>query len=647
MSWMQKLYETYEACAEKEQFSNEPLMPISHTKQQIHVEITINGVGDFKGARLLQKEETLIPATEASAGRSGKKVAPHPLCDKIQYCGKDYPDFGGKKASCFAEYELQLDHWCGSEFQHPKAKAVLSYVRKGTLVNDLINERILFVDDANQLLTGWYAEDSPEIFKMLTSHPKTKEKDQGDVFIRWNVRSEGERVSGVWEDESLQQSWMHFDASQKESKGLCFITGKEIPLSGNHPRRIRNPGDGAKLISSNDSSGFTFRGRFTDDSAAQACGVGFETTQKAHNALRWLIHRQGYRNGDQVIVSWSVGGKSVPDPFQSSQILFGEESEDSDSSQSIDTGDTGQSFALKLKKALAGYRANLDVADDIVVMGLDSAAKGHGRIAITYYREMNGSEFLDRIELWHEQMAWLQNFGKNAHFVGAPSPKDIAEAAYGRRLDDKLRKVTAYGRRLDDKLRKVTVERLLPCIVDGRLIPSDLVRSVSHRATNRAGLDRWEWEKSLGIACSLLKGFYKERRYQMALEQDRTTRDYLFGRLLAIADNVEGFALTNAEKGRDTMAGRLMQRFADRPFSTWRSIELALTPYKSRLRSSDKTAGFLYRREKLLDEVLCAFQAGDFTNDRALTGEFLLGFHCQRSELFKSTDTNIEKNNKE
>lgn len=133
----------------------------------------------------------------------------------------------------------------------------------------------------------------------------------------------------------------------------------------------------------------------------------------------------------------------------------------------------------------------------------------------------------------------------------------------------------------------------------------------------------------------------------MALEQDRTTRDYLFGRLLAIADNVEGFALTNAEKGRDTMAGRLMQRFADRPFSTWRSIELALTPYKSRLRSSDKTAGFLYRREKLLDEVLCAFQAGDFTNDRALTGEFLLGFHCQRSELFKSTDTNIEKNNKE
>jgi len=631
MSWMQRLYETYELCAASEQFSTEPLMPISHTKQQIHVEITLSGDGEFKGAKVLQKEETLIPATEGSAGRSGRKIDPHPLCDKIQYCAKDYPKFGGKKKSGYAEFETLLGSWSDSDFRHPKAKAVLKYVKNGTLVQDLINEKILFVDESGDLLTSWPGEknDTPAVFKMLTAHPKTKKKDQGDVFIRWNVWHEGAQVSGVWEDESLQKSWVAFDASQKSEKGLCFVTGNEVPLSGNHPRRIRNPGDGAKLISSNDSSGFTFRGRFTDESAIQACGVGFETTQKAHNALRWLINRQGYRNGDQVIVNWSVGGKSVPDPFQSTQFLFEDNSNEMERGESIDIGDAGQSFAFKLKKALAGYRVNLNVTDDIVVMGLDSATPG--RMAITYYREMNGSEFLDRIESWHEQMAWPQNFGKDAHFTGAPSPKDIAEAA--------------YGRRLDDKLRKATVERLLPCIIDGRPVPFDLVLSVAHRAENRAGLDRWEWEKYLGIACSLIKGFYKERRYQMALEQDRKTRDYLFGRLLAIADNIEGYALTNAEKGRDTMAGRLMQRFADRPFSTWRNIELALTSYKSRLRSSEKTAGFLRKREKLLDEVLCAFQADDFTSDRALTGEFLLGYHCQRSELFKSSDT--EKTNKE
>ena len=110
-----------------------------------------------------------------------------------------------------------------------------------------------------------------------------------------------------------------------------------------------------------------------------------------------------------------------------------------------------------------------------------------------------------------------------------PAPADIAEAA--------------YGTRVDDKLRKATVERLLPCIVDGLPVPVDLVKSTTRRASNRVGLDRWDWERGLGIACALFKGYHTERGYQMALEQDRTSRDYLYGRLLAIAENIEGRAL--------------------------------------------------------------------------------------------------------
>jgi CRISPR-associated protein Csd1 len=123
----------------------------------------------------------------------------------------------------------------------------------------------------------------------------------------------------------------------------------------------------------------------------------------------------------------------------------------------------------------------------------------------------------------------------------------------------------------------------------------------------------------------------------MALEEERASRDYLYGRLLAVADSIEGFALTKAETNRDTTAARLMQRFADRPFSTWRNIELALTPYKSRLKSSEKGAGFLWKREKLLDEIQCRFQSDDFTDDHALSAEFLLGFHCQRMALRAGT----------
>jgi len=76
----------------------------------------------------------------------------------------------------------------------------------------------------------------------------------------------------------------------------------------------------------------------------------------------------------------------------------------------------------------------------------------------------------------------------------------------------------------------------------------------------------------------------------MTLETDRTSRDYLYGRLLAIAEHIEGRALYVGGETRDTTAAKLMQRFADRPASTWRTIELALTPSKSRLRA--KRAGF-------------------------------------------------------
>lgn len=133
----------------------------------------------------------------------------------------------------------------------------------------------------------------------------------------------------------------------------------------------------------------------------------------------------------------------------------------------------------------------------------------------------------------------------------------------------------------------------------------------------------------------------------MALEQNRTTRDYLYGRLLAIADNIEQYALKNAGQVRDTTAAKLMQRFADRPFSTWRNIELALTPYKSQLRASEKGAGFLYNRDKLLDEVQCAFHSEEFINDTSLTGEFLLGYHCQRQELLKKHEKSDSPNNDE
>lgn len=632
MSWIQKLHETYERCAGLPQFTSNPLLPISHTTQQAHIEIVIDGIGNFRRANVISKEDqtTLVPCTEESGGRAGIKPKNHPLCDKLQYVAGDYRKLGGEVTVGFAKEEEEphrsylkdLEAWGASPYGHRKLAAVLTYVRKKHVVHDLVRERLLPLDSQGKLLKKWDGDkkDVPAIFKVIPAGSSPE-----DAFIRWRVEIANDPQPAIWQNKGVMDAWIGYYASQQTKHGLCMVTGKETILAEQHPAKLRNAGDKAKLISSNDTSGYTFRGRFID--ADQACGVGFVVTQQAHKALQWLLdfeRKQAFRNGDQVIVAWAVSGKSLPDPFANSAQMFGLESEEEDAAPAYQ-GDAGQAFAVRLKKYIAGYRARLGSTDEIVVMALDSATPG--RMAITYYRELTGSEFLERIQLWHESCAWHQNFGKDLKFVGVPSPRDIAEAAYGRQVEGKS----------GEKLRKATMERLLPCIIDGRPIPRDLVESTVRRTANRSGLEKWEWEKNLGIACALFRGHHKQRSYQMTLEQGRTSRDYLFGRLLAVAERIEDMALYLAKEKRDTSAAKLMQRFADHPYSTWRTIELSLTPYKTRLRS--KSPGFLVNMEKLIDGIVSTFNDRDFMSEARLSGEFLLGYHCQRQALWPKTES--------
>ena len=118
----------------------------------------------------------------------------------------------------------------------------------------------------------------------------------------------------------------------------------------------------------------------------------------------------------------------------------------------------------------------------------------------------------------------------------------------------------------------------------------------------------------------------------MALDSSLSSRDYLYGRLLAVADYLEYSALTDNETSRPTNAMRLMARFAERPYSTWRSLEMALTPYKVRL--SSNRPGLMIRLNVLLGEIHQLFSLEDFRNDRPLSGEYLLGYYCQKQDFF-------------
>lgn len=666
MSWMEKLYQTYEAAIQLDLSTETPLIPISHISQNAHINIVIDEHGNFRHAFVLGKNTRIfLPATEKSANcKTGKTPPPSPLAEKLRYVAKDYSKFGGKKAVFFNEYHALLKSWCDSTHCHPKANAVFQYVSQGNVVADLVKAKVLVVEESGQLSTPKEFKDpknKPDIFKVLNKDNTLGVFDQGDALVCWSVEIKDDPCPETWKDNGLQDKWNAFNSDQEGVKGLCFITGETTTLAYKHPKNIRKPGDSAKLISSNDFDGFTFRGKFTDDSnktieklGCQAMGIGSITTQKAHNALSWLIQKQGFKNGDQVYVSWAVSCKDIPEPLADINEQFDDEpnlddvepSQDVNETQAtLDYGaDLGEAYAKKLRKYMAGYATKLDETDQIIIMGLDSASDG--RMGILYYREMSSAEFLGCLKNWHEGFSWYQNYGwddkknKNIQFVGAPAPKDISEVAYGHR-DDK-------GKiQLDNNLLKSTIERLLPCIIEALPIPFDLVDLTVRRTCNRIGMKtkkyngkiyEVDWEKTLGITCALYRGYYarhpdlnKRRTYAMALDENYHARDYLYGRLLAVAERIESVALSVTDENRSTNAARLMQRFADRPAQTWLLIYKALAPYMQRLQVS-RTA-FLNNQREELETIMAAFTIEDFNNNAPLLGEFLLGYYCQRQKM--------------
>lgn len=65
----------------------------SHLVKQAHIEVVLDAKGNLKKGRIRKldaaESETMIPATEDSASRSGAKSRPHPLCDEVSYCAPD------------------------------------------------------------------------------------------------------------------------------------------------------------------------------------------------------------------------------------------------------------------------------------------------------------------------------------------------------------------------------------------------------------------------------------------------------------------------------------------------------------------------------------------------------------------------------
>lgn len=622
MTWLLNLQETYDAnlqeigVVKKNRFGREyTLLPIAHTTQNAHIEVSVTAEGEFHSSSVIQKDDagTLIPSTIDSASRAGAAVYPYALHDKLNYTAGDFVKYGGKigKVDPYEAYLNNLAHWVQSPYKNVKVEAIYNYLKKGCLIQDLVEDKVIYLDEHGKMIEKWnkkheeiYGE-RPEIFSAVTGK-------QESAFVRFTVHSSTDILTPPWKDKEVYDSFVSYYPQKVGNEAICFVTGEILPSTEKHSNKIRHAADKAKLISGNDSSGFTFRGRF--NKSEEVASVSYNTSQKAHNALRWLIDKQGSMIDERVFLVWGNNKVDMISPGESSYSLSKE--------INVQNVTTEETFAQEFSKAIDGYKHDLTSDANVNILVMDSATTG--RMGVLYYRNMNKELYFEKIKEWHTTCVCLHSFVQNKQrhfFFGAPATKDIAFAA--------------YGSHANDKLIKGLMERMLPCIIEGREIPRDIIRSAFHRASNPVAMENWEWEKTLSVTCALIN---KREGFEVGLDINNTERDYLFGRLLAIADVLERSAL--GDERRATNAIRYMNAFSKHPARTWHTIQDSIQPYQARLGS--RATYFT----KIIDEIGSKIKIEDF-NDKPLSGKYLLGMYSQRHELYKKkadkTNTNEEE----
>lgn len=648
MSWISELYDLYER--NKEQAGviteNSPvLLPVYHTTVTAQIEVTVDQEGNFlKAMRVLEEEKsTVIPVTDKSSSRT-RTPFPHPLCDNLKYLAGDYMQYvqGNDNSEIYKIYLEELEKWVQSPYSHEKVEAIYKYLCKKTLMKDLICVGVLETDKNGN----------------VDSKKKIQNVSQADAFVRFRVENgvlliegaledrSGSFFSECWKDRTLQEQYIRYCRSTQKTKGLSYLSGQYMGISYLQPKKIRNEGDGTKLISSNDDKEFTFRGRFRDKEEAFA--IGYEDSQEVHNALKWIIRKQGTYYDGMCLVTWESKLQPLPDwqagsdtisksqEWEKDSVESEWEQEKDEEEQEGRATETGDAEAAKFYRAIRGYEKNLDMSSRTMILALDAATPG--RLALIEFKEFNTSRYLESIKEWYRRCEWIHpKSGKKGryYFQGMVGLRDAAELLYG---TEQTEYFSLKGR---ENMYKEVAKRWMPCILENKEVPQDMVNLAVRRASSPVSFkSSFLWRRILALACSLVRQQYLKKYkedWSMALNKNSHERDYLYGRLLALADRIE-YRTFEKDDSRETNAKRYMNAFSQHPFRTWKILEEKLTPYLSQLNPSERL-----KYEGIMDSIFDMFRDGEFEKDDALTGLYLLGFHNQSFALRKKKEGNKEE----
>ena len=180
------------------------LLPLSHVTVQTGIEVLLDPEGHFKSARVLEDKEektTLVPTTIEAANRSGAKIAPYPLHDKLKYVAKDYRKWSGPEKQRIRgakeSNQMYLEQLKNLTKVRPEFEVVYKYLSEQDLLSDLVKAGI-FGEVTDIIPSKYPGKDKPPIYRAVS----------GDVlgsFVRFDIADGKEPL---WERTEVIQAWI-------------------------------------------------------------------------------------------------------------------------------------------------------------------------------------------------------------------------------------------------------------------------------------------------------------------------------------------------------------------------------------------------------------------------------------------------------
>ncbi len=596
MSLFAQAAHTYDTIMQigKKECNAETLAPVFYKAAEINVIVHLNADGILLDISEQKDKKNpvmgIMPVTEASAGRSSGS-APHPLIEDIKYL---------TTSENVDDYLKQLKAWCEAEPENTAINAVYRYVSGGTLTSDLEHCNIAVKD---------------------------KDGKPSKKLIGWLIATPDGPVK-TWDNVELIKSYTKYASKSFDTaeKVFCMISGKkEVPIE-NVPKLPKI----AKLISSNDSTNYSYRGRFVE--SRDALTTGYITTQKAINVLTWLLTNKHFclPLGDNAqLLCWRPDGLEIQRP----DTLF-------------DFDEPTREFPAYRKMMEARIRNRIQEIPiekrNVVVTILNATSIGRG--SVKYYSERNLEEFLTNLADWDLECCWINKDG-----IKSPELRELALSAFGLFDSEK-----GFIRGNSNPAYENAFTSLITRRIDNGRIPAEIVNALVSRCEKIAvyiGSEadkKWDMtNRLLFVACATIRKHYIDngvKEYNMTLDKDSKDRSYQWGRLLAVYEKIEKDALYDAgNKNNDkivTNATRMLSTFIRRPSYTAALLDTKLrTAYYPRF-TGGKT-GWLVNHEKTIQEImqhLAEIPENEF--NKPLKPSYLLGYYLQKASYYQNPSDN-------